>query len=114
MRDLSEEEIKDRVRRGLQRMIDNDYSADSIPDKLMLAVFPPPEIRSVPVPKPLSERERQVIVAASCGLTNDEIAVALSLSTNTIMRHLQRINDKLAAKNRTHAVAIALRKKMIY
>jgi Response regulator containing a CheY-like receiver domain and an HTH DNA-binding domain len=111
--DLSEDEIRERVRNALRRVVENDYHAESVPDRLLLAVLPP-EGYPTPIRRELSERERQVILAASCGLTNEEIGVALGISINTILTHLKRINEKLAAKNRTHAVAIALREKIIY
>jgi DNA-binding NarL/FixJ family response regulator len=106
MQRLSEDEIRERVLRGLRRVVDNDFPAESIPDRLMFAV-------AQPVRRELSEKEKLVLLAASCGLSNHEIGDTLAMPLNTVMDHLQRINNKLAAKNRTHAVALAIREGMI-
>jgi DNA-binding NarL/FixJ family response regulator len=57
----------------------------------------------------LSEREVEVLQLAARGTTNREIAERLILSENTIKSHLHRIFDKLEVKDRTHAVAEAVR-----
>lgn len=42
------------------------------------------------------------------GLKNWEIAVMLSVSENTVKRHIRAILSKLSVGNRTHAAAYAL------
>jgi len=53
----------------------------------------------------LSSRERQVLVAASTGLEDKEIAVMLELSYWTIRTLWQRILTKLEAPSRRYATA---------
>jgi pimeloyl-ACP methyl ester carboxylesterase len=56
----------------------------------------------------LSQREREVLRLAADGLTNDEIAVALTLSARTIERHLSNIYAKLGLVGRAaRAAAVA-------
>ncbi|MGB8212337.1 MAG: LuxR C-terminal-related transcriptional regulator [Anaerolineales bacterium] len=55
----------------------------------------------------LSERERQVLRLLAAGLTNDEIAAELFLSTNTIKTHLKRIFEKAGVDNRIEAANVA-------
>lgn len=54
-----------------------------------------------------TEREIAVLQFVADGLTNKEIAVRLSLSEETISSCIQRIQAKLDAENRAHAVALA-------
>ena len=57
---------------------------------------------------PLSAREVQVLHHVSSGRANKEIALLLSLSTETVKMHMKNIMEKLHANDRTHAVTIAL------
>jgi len=54
-------------------------------------------------PQPLTTREREVVGLVSQGLKNQEIAVRLSISEQTVKNHLQNIFDKLGASNRYQA-----------
>jgi ATP/maltotriose-dependent transcriptional regulator MalT len=55
----------------------------------------------------LSARELEVLVLVAEGMTNRQIADALVLSPNTVIRHVANIFAKLDAGNRAAAVAIA-------
>jgi DNA-binding NarL/FixJ family response regulator len=55
----------------------------------------------------LSARELEVLGLVAEGLTNKQIAEALVLSQNTVIRHVANIFAKLDAGNRAAAVAIA-------
>lgn len=56
----------------------------------------------------LSKRQREVLSLAALGCTDREIARALTLSVHTVHEHLERVRERLEARNTTHAVAIAL------
>lgn len=56
----------------------------------------------------LTEREIEVLRHVSGGNSNKIIAAELALSVHTIKGHLKTILSKLGAKDRTHAVTIAL------
>jgi DNA-binding NarL/FixJ family response regulator len=58
--------------------------------------------------KGLSAREIQVLKLVSEGARNKEIAVQLCISEETVKMHVKSIMTKLNAKDRTHAVTIAL------
>jgi two-component system response regulator DesR len=62
----------------------------------------PPEL-SGDVPR-LTPREEQVLSMIARGETNDQIAVVLKLSPNTIKQHASSAYRKLDAHNRTEAV----------
>lgn len=80
---------------------------------------PPAGLQGLPVDEPRAEggqprtaecegrfsrRERELLQALSHGLSNDEIAAQLFISTGTVKWHLNNIYAKLGAKSRTDAV----------
>ena len=62
----------------------------------------------------LSEREIEVLALVSAGNRNRDIGVQLSISEETVKAHLRNILEKLAARDRTQAVAIAIRRGIIH
>lgn len=58
----------------------------------------------------LSERELAVLRHVAAGARNKEIAWDLGISEDTVKAHLKNVFLKLAAKDRTHAVTIAIRR----
>lgn len=63
--------------------------------------------------EPLSQREMEVLRLVATGDRNREVAQQLCLSEETVKVHVKRLMDKLGAKDRTQAVAIAVRRGMI-
>ena len=61
----------------------------------------------------LSLRETQVLRLVALGHANKEVAEHLSLTEETVKVHMRTILGKLAAKDRTHAVTIALKRGII-
>jgi DNA-binding NarL/FixJ family response regulator len=55
----------------------------------------------------LTDREREVMVLAADGLSNDEIAVRLRISTATARTHVSRAMTKLGARDRAQLVVFA-------
>jgi two-component system nitrate/nitrite response regulator NarL len=56
----------------------------------------------------LSERERQIAAAVARGLKNKDIARELTISENTVKRHLQSIFSKTGTHDRLELAVIAL------
>jgi DNA-binding NarL/FixJ family response regulator len=63
--------------------------------------------------QPLSKRDRDVLRFLADGYDTSEIARQLAYSEPTIKNVIQRLFDHLQARNRPHAVAIALRAGII-
>ena len=63
--------------------------------------------------KTLSEREIEVLRHVSAGNSNKIIADLLNLSEHTVKGHLKNILSKLGANDRTHAVMIALHRRLL-
>lgn len=61
----------------------------------------------------LTDRELAVLQRVAGGLSNREVAQALSLTEDAIKARLKGIMAKLGAKDRTHAVTIALQRGLI-
>jgi LuxR family transcriptional regulator len=64
-------------------------------------------------PQGLTSREMMVIGLLADGASSGEIARTLGISSRTLAEHMRSILRKLDAKNRTHAVAIALRNGIV-
>lgn len=61
----------------------------------------------------LTEREQQVLVQASNGATDKEIAAALSISLNTVKTHIRNILAKLHVSTRREAAKAAKAKGIL-
>jgi DNA-binding NarL/FixJ family response regulator len=61
----------------------------------------------------LTRRETQVLTHVAMGEANRDVAASLGIAEETVKAHMKSILAKLIAKDRTHAVAIALRRGII-
>jgi len=61
----------------------------------------------------LSDRELEILQLVGDGLSNKEIADRLFISIQTVKTHITHIFEKLGVKDRTEAVATALRRGLI-
>ncbi|WP_372451205.1 response regulator [Nonomuraea rhizosphaerae] len=78
-----------------------------------LASWPgPPASECAPVVG-LSAREREVLELVADGLTNGEIARRLFIGEATVKTHLVRAYGKLGVTDRTSAVVVAMRLKLV-
>jgi len=62
---------------------------------------------------PLTQRESEVLRQLAYGLTNKEIAQALSISYETVKEHVQHILRKVGVTDRTQAAVWAVRKELV-
>jgi LuxR family transcriptional regulator, maltose regulon positive regulatory protein len=58
----------------------------------------------VPLSKPLSGREREILQLLARGASNQEIAQELVIVVDTVKRHISHIFSKLGVKNRVQAI----------
>ncbi len=61
----------------------------------------------------LTDRERDILRLAACGMSNSRIADKLSVSARTVQAHLTHIFDKLGVGSRTEAVIVGLRRGVL-
>jgi two-component system response regulator NreC len=85
---------------SLAKLLVKDYLGQSHP----LPVAPENELTS---------REREVLLHLANGSSNDEIAAALTISSNTVERHRENIMRKLNLHSRAELVRYAIRKGII-
>jgi DNA-binding CsgD family transcriptional regulator len=64
-------------------------------------------------PPPLTAREREVLALLAEGASNKAIARALGVSVHTVKFHVASLTEKLGAKGRLEAVAIAIRSGLV-
>jgi len=82
--------------------------APSVASRLMGLVGAPPEHAD-----DVSPRELEVLRAVASGATNRQIAQSLFISEATVKTHLLHLYDKLGARDRASAVAIAYQRGML-
>lgn len=61
----------------------------------------------------LSPREVEVLALAADGLTHEEMARRMFIARTSVERHILNARVKLGGSNCTHAVAIALRLRLL-
>jgi ATP/maltotriose-dependent transcriptional regulator MalT len=66
-----------------------------------------------PTPRVLSGREQEVLGLVAAGSSLKEIGEELAISEATVRTHLRNANTKLGARNRAHAVGLALKLGLI-
>jgi signal transduction histidine kinase/DNA-binding NarL/FixJ family response regulator len=77
------------------------------------APFSPAAPGEAEPPGVLTPRECSILALVAAGDTNNEIGKKLFLATKTVERHVATIVRKLGARNRAHAAAIAVSKRLV-
>jgi DNA-binding NarL/FixJ family response regulator len=122
-----EDALFDAIKAGAAAFILKDVSPDEylINDK----VFAKPAVASrvlkefrelaiygqeaAPIFAPLSPREVEILDNIAQGMTNKQVAYALSISEQTVKNHMSSILRKLSVNDRTQAVVYAMRQGWI-
>jgi len=88
--------------------------------KALIAQFlaTPPPGPAAPLPtapgiRDLTNREREAMMLAADGKSNDEIAGELHLSVLTVRTHIQRAMNKLGARDRAQLVVLAYKNGLV-
>jgi DNA-binding CsgD family transcriptional regulator len=68
-----------------------------------------PQVQAISLSDALSPRELEVFALIGEGLTSKEIGDLLFITEETVKSHVGNLLTNLGARNRAHAVAIALR-----
>jgi DNA-binding CsgD family transcriptional regulator len=56
----------------------------------------------------ITRREREVLTLIASGANSQQIAAELSISVPTVRTHTRNLLQKLGARNRAHAIALAM------
>jgi DNA-binding NarL/FixJ family response regulator len=104
-----------RVRTGEYLINDKVFSKPAVASRVLkefreLAVY---GSDAQPIFAPLSPREVEILDNIAQGMTNKQVAYALSISEQTVKNHMSSILRKLSVNDRTQAVVYAMRQGWI-
>jgi LuxR family transcriptional regulator, quorum-sensing system regulator BjaR1 len=97
---------------GTEKIAHDAYRALQLIGTYALSKFQINERKQLPVIK-LHSRERECLQWIAIGKTDQEIAMIIGLSPNTVRMYVEQAKDKLGTPNRTAAVVQALRRSAI-
>ena len=113
------------IYRGLQAGAKGYLLKETEPDELLNAIrtvhrgqkYIPPDVGAKLVQRlsnpELSEREMAVLRSLAQGMSNADIAAALSIGEGTVKSHVNRILNKLDVSDRTQAVIVAVKRGIV-
>lgn len=113
------------IYRGLQAGAKGYLLKDAKPNELLNAIrivhrgqqYIPPDVGAKLVQRmsnpELSERELEVLRLMAQGMSNQDIATALTIGESTVKSHVNRILSKLGVNDRTQAVIVAVKRGIV-
>jgi len=118
IKDISPEDlilVIRRVSQGEFLINDKVFSKPAVASRVLkefreLAVYGQ---EAAPIFAPLSPREVEILDNIAQGMTNKQVAYALSISEQTVKNHMSSILRKLSVNDRTQAVVYAMRQGWI-
>ena len=118
LKDISPEDlihVSRRVAQGEYLINDKVFSKPAVASRVLkefreLAVY---GADAQPIFAPLSPREVEILDNIAQGMTNKQVAYALSISEQTVKNHMSSILRKLSVNDRTQAVVYAMRQGWI-
>jgi len=72
------------------------------------------QLRPISVEETLSEREHEILLLVADGMTKQQIAGELDISSHTVSAHLRRVFDKLHVHSLPAAVSTAIRRGLLH
>ena len=100
---------------GESHVVELHAKADFVPGRHLLRIQRADTISSEGPPgSGLTPREREVFSLLAVGLSSAEVADRLVISPHTVKTHVEKGIARLEAKNRVHAIAIALKRGEIH
>ena len=118
LKDISPDDLVTIIRRvsaGEYLINDKVFSRPSVASRVLkefreLAVYGQ---EAAPIFAPLSPREVEILDNIAKGMTNKQVAYALSISEQTVKNHMSSILRKLSVNDRTQAVVYAMKQGWI-
>ena len=105
--------LKDAPKASLLTAVRAVAAGDALLNASVLERLVQDHLEQVPEPTPLpglerlTTREREILTLVAAGLSNDQIATKVFLSSNTVKTHVARTLTKLGARDRIHLVILA-------
>ncbi|MFN8622007.1 MAG: response regulator transcription factor [Chloroflexota bacterium] len=118
LKDISPDDLVTIIRRvntGEYLINDKVFSRPAVASRVLkefreLAVYGQ---EAAPIFAPLSPREVEILDNIAKGMTNKQVAYALSISEQTVKNHMSSILRKLSVNDRTQAVVYAMKQGWI-
>jgi len=118
LKDISPEDLVTIIRRvntGEYLINDKVFARPSVASRVLkefreLAIYGQ---EAAPIFAPLSPREVEILDNIAKGMTNKQVAYALSISEQTVKNHMSSILRKLSVNDRTQAVVYAMKQGWI-
>ena len=118
LKDIGPEDLVTIIRRvnnGEYLINDKVFARPSVANRVLkefreLAVYGQ---EAAPIFAPLSPREVEILDNIAKGMTNKQVAYALSISEQTVKNHMSSILRKLSVNDRTQAVVYAMKQGWI-
>jgi len=118
LKDISPEDLVTIIRRvngGEYLINDKVFARPSVANRVLkefreLAIYGQ---EAAPIFAPLSPREVEILDNIAKGMTNKQVAYALSISEQTVKNHMSSILRKLSVNDRTQAVVYAMKQGWI-
>jgi DNA-binding NarL/FixJ family response regulator len=108
LKTVSGDKIIDAIRKGVAG--GNVWTRDEL--RRVTGALSTPRL-AADIEVPLTQRESEVLRQLALGLTNKEIAQALTISYETVKEHVQHILRKVGVSDRTQAAVWAVRKGIV-
>lgn len=102
------------IRKKLQKKNEyNEYLSDIVNKNIVTNKKTNVYRENIKIAVNMSKRETEVLRLLTEGYTNVRISDMLSISSNTVKRHVDNIFNKLGVNDRTQAAVLAVRNKLI-
>ena len=92
---------------------EDERSALSFASNFAVGQFLHQRFDQASLPRKVTAREFDCLLWASEGKTDWEISIILGISKSTVIKHIISVREKLGAVNKSHAIAMALRIKLL-
>lgn len=97
---------------AIQQVFEGGAALTPMVAKQVLSFFKPDK-REKELVTILTKREQEILSYIVSGITNEQIAVELYISTQTVRNHIKNIYEKLHVHSKAQVVAKALTEKMV-
>jgi DNA-binding NarL/FixJ family response regulator len=105
---LSKEESLDELREAIRRVLRGEVYLSPLMTRIVMDRLSDGKLLGDDLLQKLSRREREIFEMIGRGLTTQQIAVELRVSSKTIDSHRERIKQKLDLKNGTELTHLAI------
>lgn len=101
-----------KILEAIQQVYEGEAALTPMVARQVMAFLKPQAVKPES-PSQLTNREKEILVLITQGMTNEVIAIKLFISAQTVHNHIKNIYDKLQVHSRAQVVAKAFKEKLI-